>query len=146
MNQVEFAVHQTAHGTRRGDLADMAKYLGIGEQVLRNKVNPEQEQSRLYFDEFIRMMRKDGDLRILYAIAAEFGCTLAPPGCKVTPTVVNALLEANADNGDLTREVVDAMADGKITQAELARTRERINVARTALDGLEQSLIAKAAE
>lgn len=143
MNQVEFAVHQTAHGSQRGFLAEMAKHLGIGEQVLRNKVNPEQEHARLYLDEAIRMMHKDGDLRILEAVAAEFGRSITGP-CTKNGSVLMAMLSANAEHGDVSRAVADALADRVITQAELAALRLEIEQARKALCVLEQTLISEA--
>lgn len=143
MTPIEFAVHQTAHGDHRGFLAEMAKYLGLGEQVLRNKVNPEQEQAKLSLDEAVRMMRKDGDLRILYAIAADLGVSIGQPQVDAPKSLMMAVLNADAEHGDVTRTVADAMKDKRWTQPEKAEAMKQIREARAALDALEQAVIAE---
>lgn len=143
MNHIEFAAHKTAHGESRGHLPEMAKYLGMGEQVLRNKVNPEQEQAKLSLDESVRMMRKEGDLSILYAIAAEFNVPVGPPSVDKPKSLMMAVLTADAEHGDVTRTVADAMSDRRWTQAEKAEAIKQIREARAALDALEQAVIAE---
>lgn len=141
MTPIEFAAHQTAHGDHRGFLAEMAKYLGLGEQVLRNKVNPEQEQAKLSLDEAVRMMRKDGDLRILYAVAAEFGVPIGQQRGDTPKSLMMAVLNADAEHGDVTRTVADAMKDRRWTQPEKAEAMKQIREARAALDELELAVI-----
>ena len=143
MTPIQFAAHQTAHGAYRGHLAEMAAYLGIGEQILRNKVNPEQEQARLSLDEAVRMMKKDGDLRILEAVAAEFGRSISGPQAKAE-SLVMATLNAAAECADVSRAVTDTMKDRRLTQAELAKDLQEIQQAHIALDVLKQTLIAEA--
>jgi hypothetical protein len=143
MDHIEFAVHATAHGNSTGHLPAMAKYLGLKEQVLRNKVNPEQEQANIRLDEAIRMMRKDGDLRILYAIAAEFKVQVKAPVADKPKSLMMAVLTADAEHGDVTRTVADAISDRRWTQAEKAEAMKQIREARAALDALEQAVIAE---
>lgn len=145
MNPIEFAAHQTAHGAHRGDLPEMAKYLGMGEQVLRNKVNPEQE-AKLSLDEAVRMMRKGGDLRILEAVAAEFGRTVSQPLSSSPSSLMMAMMDAAAEHGDVMRAVADGVADGRWTLAEVSEVRQQIKEDRIALDQLEQAILAKVAE
>lgn len=142
-SSIEWAAHQTAHGERRGFLEEMATHLGIGAQLLRNKVNPEQETNKLTLDEAVRMMRKDGDLRILYAVAAEFGVPVGSPSVEKPKSLVLAVLNADAEHGDVTRAVADAMADKRWTQAEKAEVLKQIREARAALDEVEQAVLAE---
>lgn len=142
MNPIEFAAHQTAHGLHRGDLPEMAKYLGMGEQVLRNKVNPEQE-AKLSLDEAVRMMRKSGDMRILEAIAADFGMSLSKPVIGSPKALMTAMIDAAAEHGDVMRAVADGVADGRWTLAEVAEVRKQIMEERGALDRLEQAVLAE---
>lgn len=143
MNQIEMAVHQTAHEAQ-GGLIGMARDIGIGEQVLRNKVNPYQDTHKLGLYEAIAMMRRDGDLRILSAIAAEFGRTLNEPVARSPRTLVLEMLAADAEHGDVTRRVSDALADGRITAAEASAIRKEIGEAHVELDLLEQAIIKEA--
>lgn len=143
MNQIEMAVHQTAHEAQ-GGLIGMARDIGIGEQVLRNKVNPYQDTHKLGLYEAIAMMRRDGDLRILSAIAAEFGRTLNVPVTRTARTVVLEMLSESAAQGDVARKVADALADGRITAAEASEIRSDITEAHSELDLLEQAIIKEA--
>lgn len=142
MTPIEFAAHQTAHGSYRGFLGEMAEYLGLGEQQLRNKVNPEQE-AKLALDEAVRMMRKDGDLSILYAVAAEFNVPIGQQQVDTPKSLMMAVLNADAEHGDVTRTVADAMKDKHWTQAEKAEAMKQIREARAALDELEMAVIAE---
>lgn len=143
MNQIEMAVHQTAHEAP-GGLIGMARDIGIGEQVLRNKVNPYQDTHKLGLYEAIAMMRRDGDLRILNAIAAEFGRTINEHVVRTSRTVVLEMLAESAAQGDVARKVADALGDGRITAAEASAIRKDITEARAGLDLLEQAIIKEA--
>ena len=139
MNQIEFAVHQTAHEAA-GGVAALAKSIGVGEQVFRNKVNPYQDTHKLSLNEAVAMMHSTGDVRILEAVAADLGCSLAQPSPAAQSLVV-AIISADAEHGDVARAVADAIEDKRITQAEAAAIRKEISEARHALDVLEQTLI-----
>lgn len=143
MNQLELAVHQTAHEAE-GGLRALALDIGMGEQVLRNKVNPYQDTHKLSLHEAQAMMRRTSDLRILEAQAAEFGRTINNPLARTPRALVLEMLAADAEHGDVTRRVMDAIADGKITAAEAASIRKEIQDARLELDLLEQAVIVEA--
>lgn len=145
MNQIELAVHQTAHEAQ-GGLMGMARDIGIGEQVLRNKVNPYQDTHKLGLYEAVAMMRRDGDLRILDAMEAEFGRVFVRKVDGSPRSLVLEMLAADAEHSDVTRKVVDAMADGRLTVFEAADIRKEIGEARAELDLLEQAIIQEASK
>ena len=143
MDQLELAVHNTAHEAP-GGLAGMARDIGVGEQVLRNKVNPYQDTHRLSLLEALAMMRRGGDLRILDALAAQLGRTINHPLPRSAKALLLEMLAADAEHGDVTRKVADALADNKVTQREVGEIRKEISEARAELDLLEQAIINEA--
>ena len=72
MDQLDIAVHQTAHDAP-GGLPNLAKCMGINEQVFRNKVNPHCDTHHLNVREMVAMMLLTNDTQIMDALAIEFG-------------------------------------------------------------------------
>lgn len=137
MDQLDIAVHQTAHDY---GLPKLARKMGMNEQVLRNKCNPHADNSPLSLRQAIAMMDITDDYRILDAIEVLFG-RFAAPVEQHGVDVVAAVLRAVAEHGDVARAVEDSLEDGRITPRELAGIREEIREAVTALGVLEGALI-----
>lgn len=113
------AAHQTVKQYPGGS-ESLAPRIGMSAAVLRNKVNPNNATHHLTLAEADEIMGVTGDHRILHALAAAHGYTLQPIApAQDAGGVVQALLQANAAEGDFDRVLADALADDLITQNEL---------------------------
>lgn len=136
MDQLDIAVHQTAHAFQ-GGLDRLAQMMGMGAQTLRNKVNPNSDTHRLALREALAMMLQAQDYQILEVLAAECGFTIRSVAGKDQP-LLTALLMVQAEHGDVTRSMATALQAGSMTQRKIADIRREISEARAALDVLEQ--------
>ena len=139
MDQLDIAIHQTAHGTQ-GGLDTLARKMGLGAQVLRNKVCPTTESHKLTLREALVIMEITGDDRILEVMAEQRGYTLERKALPDATSIVSAVLTADAEHGDVSREIMAAIADGKLTEAERATISKQIHDAHQALDVLNSTV------
>lgn len=139
MDQLDIAIHQTAHDAH-GGLPALARKIGIGEQVLRNKVCSTTDTHKLNIREMVAMMDATNDDRILEVIAGMRGYTLARKALPDAQSIVAAVLAADAEHGDISREIQDALADGRLTEAEKASIAKQIIEARKSLDVLNSTV------
>jgi hypothetical protein len=135
MDQLDIAIHQTgleAHG----GIEALARRLGIGAQVLRNKLCPTTDTHKLTLRESMSMMDATGDCRILVVMNEMLGYE-APVRKKLpdAQSIVQAVLGSDVEHGDTMRTIQHAISDGKITEKEKAdiihhieRERERLEV------------------
>lgn len=120
-------VHDAAHATVHdypGGAASLAPRLGMPQAVLNSKVNPHTLTHHLNLTEAMRIMAMTGDHRILRAQCEELG--YLPPIPRLAAEVSDAaLLETYtrlmAELGDFSREFHAALADGRLTHAEIDR-------------------------
>lgn len=141
MDALDIAIHQSAHEAR-GGLSALAKRLGIGEQVLRNKCNPNTETHKLGVREALAVMLDTEDLRILEALAQELGCRVSrEPSPQSARGLIEAVLAAEVEHGDVGRAILDALRDQRISPREAAEIKREIYEARTALEVLEASVM-----
>ena len=136
MDQLDIAVHNTAHDAH-GGLDSLAAKMGVNAQVLRNKCNPNNETHRLTLREAVAMMLNTGDLRILETMALLLGQTVEPRATVCNSSLLEILLRADAEHGDIARTLAHVRRDGYVTEREKACVREQISQARQALDELE---------
>lgn len=139
MDQLDIAIHGTAHDAT-GGLDALARCMGVGAQVLRNKVCPTTDTHKLSLREAVAMMDATDDDRILHALAMMRGYTLARRALPDAKSIVAAVLAADAEHGDVSREIQDALADGKLTEAEKAAIAHQIQAAQLALDALNSTV------
>jgi hypothetical protein len=140
MDQLDIAVHQTAH-EGPGGLPALARRIGVREQVLRNKVCPTTEGFHLNLREAVAMMDANDDDRILKILAEMRGYTLQRKRLPDAASIVSAVLSADAEHGDVSRTIQSALADGKLTDKERAAVINQINEAQTALDVLKSTVL-----
>lgn len=119
------AAHLCVHDYPGGS-ESLAPRLGMSAAVLRNKVNPNNTTHHLTVAEASRIMGITGDRRILHALAAEQGQVVVTPAqaddaCDMA--VLEAISALWSRNGDLGTAVHTSLADGTLTQAELAQIR-----------------------
>jgi len=139
MDQLDIAVHQTAHDAP-GGLPALARRIGVREQVLRNKVCPTTESFHLNPREALAMMDATDDDRILAVLAEMRGYMLERKQLPDAESIVAAVLSADAEHGDVSREIQAALADGKITETERAAIAKQIHDAHQALDRLNSTV------
>jgi hypothetical protein len=120
MNIID-AAYQTVHDYPGGS-ESLAPRIGMSPAVLRNKVNPNNDTHHLTVREANTIMAFTKDYRMLHALSAEHGFVLQKTeDAAAEGTVFQLLLRANAAEGDLDKELNDALADGRLTQNELKR-------------------------
>jgi hypothetical protein len=121
----------TAHAVAteyEGGCESLAPRLGIGAQVLRNKVNPNTKTHHLTLDEAVRMSVLARDRRIVEAFARELGlvCIEIPePENCADADVIELMAKTWETNGDIGREVNAIFADGRVEQHEIPRLTTR---------------------
>jgi hypothetical protein len=132
------AFHQTVHSAPGGCEA-LAVRLGMSAAVLRNKANPNSNFNKPTLDDIERITALTGDLRVLDAWAASHDRVLV----KVAESEGHgdvALLElvtaVMSSNGEVGREVLASLEDGRITLAEVERVAKAVKVAERALEGV----------
>lgn len=139
MDQLDIAIHQTAHDAP-GGLEALARTIGLGAQVLRNKVCPTTDTHKLSLREAVAMMDASGDDRILAVLADMRGYTLERKALPDAASIVQAVLSADAEHGDVSRSIQEALADGKLTEYEKAAIARQIREAQQTLDALNSTV------
>lgn len=123
MQNVIDAAHALVHSYPGGAPA-LAPRVGMGAQVLINKVNPTNENNHLRLDEAVRLESISGDHRILFAHAATLGyvCLPAPDAGVSKPDdllrVFNRLYSAL---GEFSGHTDSAIADDHLDSGERAQ-------------------------
>lgn len=112
------AAHSTVHRYPRGSQG-LGPAIGMSAAVLRNRVNPNNAETEISVPVMCAVMDETGDLSMLHALAARFGCVLheaaAEPAHAPLPMQV---MSVTACNGELAYCVADAVADQVISENE----------------------------
>jgi hypothetical protein len=112
-----------------GGCESLAPRLGMGAQVLRNKVNPNTKTHHLTLEEAVRMSVLTQDRRIVEAFARELGLVCIempePENCS-DADVIELMAQTWETNGDIGREVNAIFADGRVDQSEVVRLKDRV--------------------
>jgi hypothetical protein len=104
-----------------GGAESLAPRVGLSAGILRNKVNPNCQTNHLTLAEADRIMTVTGDLQILQSLAANHNCAIVRVGdVAVADSAMTMILRRGAAEGDFTRCLHDALADGQITGNELS--------------------------
>ena len=140
MDQLDIVIHQTAHDAP-GGLDALARKMGVGAQVLRNKVCPTTDTPKLSLREALAMMDATNDDRILHVLASLRGYTLERKALPDASSVFAAVLSASPEHGDVSRAIQDALSDGKMTAAEKAAISQQIHEAHQTLDALNSTVM-----
>lgn len=146
MGEKDCAVSRAAYATvhQEGRTAKaIAADLGLSHQVLLNKVSPTNTSHFLRLTEAVGLMRTTRDVRILHALAGEMGGQYLPgPDLDddADPALMKDLARMTAEFGELMKEVAMDMADGIISDNELARIEDDADQLRKALDILLREL------
>ena len=132
MDQLDIANHDTAH--RSGvDIARLADQMGVGYQVLINKVNWSTEQNKLTQREALAMQLVTNTRHIIREECRILGGEFVQREDSDRLDVTTAVLQSAAEHGDVGRTISDALGDGVITVREEAEIKKQITEAREAL-------------
>jgi hypothetical protein len=137
---VEQAAYATVH---EAGAKAVAATMGVGYQVLLNKVNPNNTSHHLSLVEAVELMRVTGDTRIIEALANEFCGTFFPVpelASGLPPNLVSDLATISANFGALMREVAEDLVDGVITRNEVDQVESQACKLRVALTVLLRDL------
>ena len=132
------AAYRTVHESAGGATA-VADGIGVGKQVLVNKVNPNNNSHHLGLEEAVKLMEFTGDIQILHALAQGFSgvfVPLASPPSASDNAVITDISEMSVKFGRLVQEVVEDAKDGEITGTELNRIEGEAMRLRTTLEAL----------
>lgn len=131
------AFYQTVHGASGGCEA-LAVRLGMQAAVLRNKANPNHNHHKPMLDDADRIMGLTRDYSILHALAKNHGyvCVEIEEAGASDTAVLELVTKVWSTNGEVGTEIMKALEDGRITQAELARVHDAIKRTERALEGV----------
>lgn len=105
--------------------------------ILNNKVNPNCQTNHLTLAEADRIMTVTGDLQILQSLAANHQCVVTFVGDTQEPAAaMTLLLRLGVAEGEFTRTLHDALADGIITGNEMTAIGNASVAEQAALIGL----------
>lgn len=143
MSAIEDAAYNTVHDYPGGAEA-LAPRMGKSAKVLDSKVNPKVWTHHLTLHEAVQIMGLTGDHRMLRAICRHLGY-LDPIRAVVYEGIADEqLLElvaaVHSETGDVSRSLVAALADGRVTQREFESFDEQTIEAMTALAELRDRL------
>jgi hypothetical protein len=122
------AFHQTVHSAPGGCEA-LAPRLGMQAGVLRNKANPNCATNKPTLDEVDRVIGLTGDCQVLHALAANQGhvCVKVERAESASDMgVLELMTKYWSTNGEVGTEIMEALADGRITKDELERVHSAI--------------------
>lgn len=133
------AAYHTVHDYPGGAVA-LAHRLGANAAVLSHKVSPSCGTHHLSLDEAARVMDLTGDHRILVAMCRRLGYLGPIPAVAYEGIADEQLLEMVArmhgETSDVSRSLVEALADGRVTRDELGRFEIEAQEAMTAIAAL----------
>lgn len=135
MNHLD-AFHETVHSAP-GGCESIAPRMNMSAAILRNKANPNSVTNKPTLDEADRLMGITGNHAILHALAANHGYVCvrvedgAAPGDMAMLEMVAKVWQTN---GEVGAEINKALADGRITRAEIQRVREAVRRTECALE------------
>lgn len=138
MNQLELAVHRTAHDFP-GGVPALAAAMGQKPGVLKNKVCPTAEWNKLSLDEAMQIMLLSGNHSILQEMARELGLMVQGLPCK-RGSVLQNLLREQAEHGHVANALAAALDDGRVTPREAMDVAREIDDEIQALTALKLSV------
>ncbi|WP_176314826.1 phage regulatory CII family protein [Burkholderia vietnamiensis] len=111
-----------------GGCESLAPRLGMSAQVLRNKVNTNNETHHLTLKNAVDMTEKTDDDRILETWARERGYALvkipSPENCS-DGEIVELMAKTWETNGEIGKEIIRTFEDNRVERHEVVRIQER---------------------
>ncbi len=139
ISSVEDAAYHTAH-SYPGGVESLSPRMGIGAQVLRNKLNPTSRTHHLTLAEADRLIGLTGDKSIVHALAINHGMVCVPmldEGQYASDvSVLETVTRIWSMSGKVGQAVDDTLADNRVEKDEVLRVREGVYQNITALHEL----------
>ncbi len=133
------AAYATVHYDGAEDTSVIAERMGLGKQVLLNKVNVNNTTHHLTLLEAVKLMQVTNDFRILSALAAEFGGIYVPRPQALNVSadqLIGDISNMSLKFGTLIQEVAKDIVDSRITPNEMKSIEKQANDLRVALEVL----------
>ena len=137
MDHLDMAVYDIVHNSELPAKA-IASRIGTNHQVLINKANPQCETHKLTLREAISIQLITGRSNILRAMQTELGIAKDE---SPKESLLEALLVASGEHGDVVNCIKDALADGRFTPREREQCQQEIDEAISALTRLRQRVV-----
>ena len=141
MDNLDKAIHNTLH---KSDLCAKAISceMGIVHQVLVNKANPHSDSHKLTCREALEMQLITGNHSILTAMTNALSiASKEAADTQANVGVLESVLLAGKEHGDVLRSITEAMADGRFTLREQEDCQREITEAIDALIQLRESIL-----
>lgn len=138
MDHLDQAVYDTVHNSEMSSQG-ISRSLGMSHQVLLNKANPQNEFHKLSLRESIAIQLITGNSRIHEAMGDELDINAG----QVSGNLMEAVLAAAKEHGDVVRAVHDALADGSLTHREAEQCQGEISEAIDSLVNLRKVVALK---
>ncbi len=138
MSHLNQAMHDLVHKSEMST-TEISKTLGIGRQILTNKVNPENEYNKLTVHELHAIQVLTGNDVVLRAMQAEFVLSVLR---DAPPPILEAMINQGKEIGDVFGAVQEALADNHLSERERSKILKEIREAITSLEVTEQAVIA----
>ncbi|MGP5518035.1 phage regulatory CII family protein [Psychrobacter celer] len=145
--QVIDAAHKTVHNEKHGGSVAIAARMGMSNNVLNSKVNPNCDTHHLRLDEALTIMEFTNDHSIIQAMAHRLGGVFCEVNGEATKDeLIMTALSASACQGDVMAEMHKALEDGRISCSELDVLSNKIQTAMSALQSLNNHVKRKHAK
>lgn len=145
--QVEDAAHKTVHNPKHGGSTAIAARMGMSNNVLNSKVNPNCDTHHLRLDEAVTIMEFTGDHSMMHAMAHRLGGVFCEVNGEATKDeLIMTALSASACQGDVMTEMHKALEDGRISCNELDVLMPKIQKAMSSLQSLSNHVKRKHAK
>lgn len=141
MDNLDTAIHNTFHQSSLCSKA-ISSEMGIVYQVLVNKTNPHTDSHKLTCREALEMQLITGNHAILTAMTNTLNiASKAAADTRPNVGVLESVLMAGKEHGDVLRSITDALADGRFTLREQEDCQREITEAIDALTQLRESIL-----
>ena len=138
MDHIDQAVYATVHESAI-PAKEIARRLGMSHQILLNKANPHCETHKLSHRECLAIQLLTGNYRIHEAEAIELGVLETKAEQK---NLLESVLRAAKENGDVIRVVTDALEDGTVSEREKSVCLTEIEESIDALMAVKKAVVA----
>ncbi len=137
MDHIDQALYDLVHNSDMS-AKEISSLLGVGHQVLINKANPQTETHKMTLREAVAIQLITGN----HAIYRAMGMELSIKAKKVeTLGILESVLNAGKEHGDVLAMIHKAMADGKMTMREQEQCQREITEAIESLMALRESVL-----
>ena len=139
MDHIDQAVYETVHNSEM-PAKEIARRIGMSHQILINKANPQCETHKLTLLESVAIQLVTGSKSIHRAVGVEL--SIDDSDLPVTKNnLLESVLSASKEHGDVVGAVQAALADGRFTLREKERCQKEIDESMSALSELRKSII-----